>query len=464
MFNLIKKDFLTLFKSKSELIELLLMPLFLIAILGFALGDVLMGDGGIDTFDVGIVNEQNFEADLDRLEEDLLEEGLPEEIRDDIVSGAEEELLEEGVPEEAVDEIIADAEEDLLDEGLEETVDEFVSNAEDIDPANMLTDLLEDEDFEDLMIIHEFDDAQSAEEALDEDELAGYITIPEEFSYDVLRSIYFDEASQATLEVAGQDEGAISSSILQSVVHSFVDQYNLETSIALATDGEAELEEEEDRDYGEIMQLSVEEPVDAFQYFTIGMGVMFALSTAPALASRAFKEKEQHVFGRIMLAGKKPLIYLSSKMASGTLITLVQLSILFIISTLFFGIFDGKDTDFWVNMIYVTGLYSLVVGSITSLLTSISLYANDNSTANLVGSFVPVLGFLGGSLTPVDQFSETLQQLGNWLPNGAVMTSYLQIFQGFGFQDVLPLMVRIIGVTIVCLVLAVIIFPKRRLD
>lgn len=423
MFHLIKKDFLTLSKSKSELAELLLMPLFLIVILGFTLGDVLMGNVDIDIFDVGVVNNQNFEADLDRLEGKLLDEGMPEE-----------------------------------------TVDELVTNAKDTDPSKMMTDLLKDEDFENLMVVHEFDNTQSAQKAMDEEELAGYITIPEEFSFDVWQSIYFDEKPSATLKVAGQGEGAISSSILQSIVRSFTDQYNLETSVALATDGEAEVKEDDGRDYGGTAQLSVEEPVDAFQYYTIGMGIMFALSTAPALASRAFKEKEQHVFGRIMLTGTKPLTYLSSKMVSGTLITFVQLGILFIVSTIIFGIFDGKGTNFWLDMFYITGLYSLVIGSITSLLTSISLYANDNSTAGIVSSFVPVLAFLGGSMTPVDQFSEVLQQIGNWLPNGATMTSYLQVFQGFSFRDVLPLMIRVIGVTFICLVIAVIIFPKRRLD
>lgn len=422
MFNLIKKDFLSLSKSKSDLIELLFMPLILIVILGFTLGNILMGDFNVSAFNVGVINNQNFAADLKRLEDDLLEEGMPEEA-----------------------------------------VEELVANAEETDPASMLIDLLEGEEFEDLMVVHEFEDAQSAQEVMEEDELAGYITIPEEFSYGVWQSIYSDEDPSATLEVAGQGEGVMSSSILQSVVHSFIDEYNLETSIALATDGEAELEEDK-RDYGETTQLSVEEPVDAFQYYTIGMGVMFALSTAPALASRAFREKEQHVFGRIMLSGTKPLTYLSSKMVSGTLITFVQLSILFTFSTLFFGIFDGKGADFWTNIIYITALYSLVIGSITSLLTSISLYANDNSTVGFFSSFVSIFAFLGGSLTPVDQFSETLQRIGNWLPNGAAMTSYLQVFQGFGFQDVLPIMGRVIGATLVCLVIAVIIFPKRRLD
>lgn len=422
MLNLIKKDFLTLSKNKSELIELLFMPILLIAILGFTLGDLLMGDFNISTFDVGIVNKQNFEADLDRLEQDLLAEEMPEEA-----------------------------------------VDELVADAEDIEPVHMLVDLLEGEDFEDLMRIHTFDSTQSAQERMEEDELTGYITIPEEFSYDIWQSIYFDENSSAALEVTGQGEGLMSSDILQSVVESFTDQYNLETSIALVTDGAAEAEEEE-RNYGGTEQLSVEGPVDAFQYYTIGMGLMFALSTAPALASRAFREKEQHVFGRIMLSGTKPLTYLSSKMVSGTLITFVQLGILFTVSTILFGIFDGKDADFWIDMVYITGLYSLVVGSIASLLTSISLYANDNSTVSLVSLLVPVLAFLGGSMTPVDQFSETLQQIGDWLPNGAAMTSYLQVFQGFSFQDVLPLMLRVMSVAIICLVSASIIFPKRRLD
>lgn len=423
MFNLIKKDFLTLSKSKSDLIELLLMPLFLTAILGFALGDMIMSNVSIDAFDVGIVNNQNFAGDLNRLEEDFLEDGLPEE-----------------------------------------TTDEIISNAEDVDPSNMLIDLLEGEDFEDLMIIHEFDEARTAQAAMDEGELSGLITIPEGFSYDIWQSLYFDEEPNTALEVTGQGEGLVSSTILQSVVHSFADQYNLETSIALATDGQAELEEEDDRDYGGVTQLSVEEPVNAFQYYTVGMAMMFALSTAPALASRAFKEKEQHVFGRIMLSGTNPMTYLSSKMISGTFITFVQLTILFIISTLVFGIFDGKDTAFWMNMIYTTGLFSLAVGGITSLLTAISLYANDNTTVGFFSSFVSVLAFLGGSFTPVDQFSETLQQLGNWLPNGAAMTSYLQIFQGFSFQDVFPLMIRVVGAAMICLVVAMMIFPKRRLD
>ncbi|MBM6615655.1 ABC transporter permease [Desemzia sp. RIT804] len=423
MFNLVKKDFLTLSKSKSDLLELLFMPFILIAILGFALGNLIMGgSNSIDTFHIGIVNEQNIEEDLIRLETDLMEQSLPEEMAAELLAGAQQ-----------------------------------------IDPSAVLREVFEDESLEEIMIVNEFADTESAQEAMKEEEIAGFITIPEAFSYNVWRSIYLEEDSAATLEMTVLTNESLSGVILTSVVTTFVDQYNLETSIALATDGRAETEANTE-EHGEIMSLSVEEPISAFQYYTIGMGVMFALSTAPALASRAFKEKEQHVFGRIMLSGTKPLTYLSSKMISGTLVTFIQLVILFLFSTLIFGTFKGRDFDFWIDMGYITGLYSLLIGSITSLLTSISLHSNNNNTVNFFGSFVSVFAFLGGSFTPVEQFSEALKQVGNWTPNGATMTSYLQLMQGFEFQEVLPLMLRVVGMIIICIVVAVIIFPKRRLD
>ena len=422
MLNLIFKDFLTLSKSKSDLLELLFMPFILIALLGFALGGLMMSDVSIDTFHVGIIDEQNFEQDLSRFEEELRDEGVPEEV-----------------------------------------VSNLVASAEAADPVQVLRDLLEGEDIEELMVVEEFADAESADEALGSDEIRGYLTIPEEFSYDFWQAAFLEEDMTANIEVKVQTEGSITGNIFQSVVSTFADQYNLETSIARATNGQAE-PADTTTTHGEVVHLSVEEPVSAFQYYTIGMGVMFALSTAPVLASRAFNEKEQHVFGRIMLSGMKPLNYLLSKLISGTLITFVQLAILFLLSTLIFGTFRGRDLDFWIDMIYASGLYSLLVGSFASLLTAISLNANDTTTVNFFGSFVSVFAFLGGSFTPVEQFSEALRSVGNWTPNGAAMTSYLQIMQGFDFTEVLPLMSRVMGMALLAVIAAVFVFPKRRLD
>lgn len=422
MFNLVSKDFLTLSKNRSDLLQLLFMPFILIAILGLALGSILTSDTGIEAFPVGLVDQQSIEEDLDRFEEELRNEGLPEVA-----------------------------------------VAEISSSAEDLDPASVLTDLLQEEGLEEVILLEEYSEEEEALTALEEEEIAGYINIPENFSYTYWRAIFLEEEAAAQLDLVVESEGGFASSILKGIVSAFADQFNMETSIALATDSQAE-PAEDSLDYGETMHLSVEEPVSAFQYYTIGMGVMFALFTAPVLAARAYQEKKEHVFGRMMLSNMRPLKYLTSKLISGTLITFVQLLILFLLSTLIFGTFQGRDFDFWLDMISITAFFALVVGGITSLLTALALNAGSITTVNFFSSFISILAFLGGSFTRVDQFSETLKEIGNWTPNGAAMTSYLQVIQGFDFQETLPLMLRVIAQAVVAILLSLIVFPKRRLD
>lgn len=422
MFNLTKKDLLVISKNKNDLLELLLMPIVLMSILALALSGFMTGDFSIDRFNLGIVNEQNLAEDLERLETTMQEEGIPEEF-----------------------------------------ITEITNSAEENSPGVILLDLLAHEDFEDFVEIETFDTREAADAALEEEEVYGYLVIPKHFSYDYWKSIYFDETPTAQLDVSVVSEDSMSGTIIQSIVDSFVDEYNLNTSIGIATEGQAELAEDP-VEHGEVVQLSIEKPINSFQYYTIGMGVMFALYTASAIASRSFREKQQHVFERIMLSGTKPLTYLLSKLISGTLITFAQLIILFLFSTLAFGTFSGRDVNTWLSILYTTGLFSLFVGSLSSFLTSTSLYANNASTAGLFSGVVSVLAFLGGSFTPVSQFSDALVRVGNWTPNGATMTSYLQILQGFEFQEVMPLMIRIIGMTVVFVIVAVVIFPKGRLD
>lgn len=420
MFNLVKKDFLTISNNKNDLIELLFMPLILVIILGFALGNVLSGETTINNFPIGIVNEQSTPADLERLENEFINRNYPEEV-----------------------------------------IPQLLETAEETNPTDMLTSVLTDEGFEDLLIVDEFENRAAAEEAMMTNGIVGYITFPADFNYSLWQNILLEEDTQAELDVDVVTEDSFYGNILTSILSSFIDEYNLESSIALATNGQVETEEA--TEYGEIQQLSVEEPVNSFQYYTIGMGVMYALFTASTIASRAYAEKQQHVFGRIMLSGTKPLTYLTSKLISGTVFSFLQLVILFIVSTIIFGTFSDRSFEFWLNLMYVLGIYSLVVGSIASLLTSLSLYANNITTVSLFGSLVSVFAFLGGSFTPVEQFSEGLAALGNWTPNGATMTALIQLLQGFSFQEIFPFIGRILGMAVLFILIALFIFPKRRL-
>lgn len=422
MFDLIKKDFLSFSKSKTEWIELLLTPFLLILILGFALGNLITNTSeALEPVAVALVNEQNTEADLSQLQTDLLEKNYPEE-----------------------------------------QIQSILSAAETLDPEKHLIGLLEDEEIKELIEIIQLDDLSAAETALSEDEIGGIIRIPEHFSLNTWRTTLLDTNSPSTLDITVQDLSQMQAIILENVVEGFSNEFNLQASIGMGTGEEVAILEE--RQYGDRIQLSTEEPVNSFQYYTIGMGVFYALAVGTILASKSFREKEQHVFARIMLAGKSPMTYLLSKLATGTILTFLQLVILFVLSTLIFQTFSGKDSLFWRDTLIVTFIYSLLCGGIASLLSSISLRVQNSTTIGFFSSFAAVFAFLGGSFTPIDTFSETLKVIGNWTPNGAALTSYIQLMMGFSLEEVIPLLVRILGMAVILILIAAVVFPKRRLD
>ncbi|GEQ32770.1 ABC transporter (ATP-binding protein) - streptolysin S associated ORF [Marinilactibacillus psychrotolerans] len=422
MFNLLKKDLLTLSKNKSEMIELLLTPFLLISILGFALGNLMNNTSStIETDKIGIVNQQNYEEDLSRLEEDLENENIPEET-------------------------------------MKKLLDSSVS----IDPINQLKTFLRSDEIKEIMEVKDFDDIKSAEKALENDEIQGIIEIPKEFSYITWRNVLFEDKATTNFDLKVQDKSQFNAIVLESLLNSFVEEYNLQSSIAMTDKEKVNLDNSNNN--GKMINIATEDPVNSFQYYTIGMGVFFAFSTGTIIAARSYREKEQHVFARIMLTNTSPNTYLLSKLLSGTILTFLQLGIIFIFSTLIFGTFGGKDVMFWINMMIITFIYSLLIGSITSLLTSLSLRSNSASNVGFSSSFTAALAFLGGSFTPVETFSESIKTIGNWTPNGAVLTSYLQIMLGFDLIEVMPLLIRVIAMMGIFVIIAIYVFPKRRLN
>lgn len=424
MFSLIKKDTLILTRSRSDLTELLLMPFILIAILGLALGNLTLSEFTINAFPVALVQGQSIDRELEDWEEVLENRGVPDD-----------------------------------------TIPLLTSQAEAMAPGIQLSTLLNDDEVAEWIQVVEYASNEDALEALDEGEVAGVITIPDGFNASVWNAVMFDEDETGVISLEVQNFDNVTTDIIRSVLSTYANQFNLEASIALATEGGAEASGLSDDNYGEITTLTAADPISSFQYYTIGMGVMFALHTAPALASRAFKEKKQHVFGRLMISRMSPLTFLGSKMISGTIITFLQLGILFGLSTLIFGTLRGYPLRFWIDLGMLSLAFSLVVGAITSLLTSITLYSNSDASSGFFGGIlVTLFAFVGGSFTPVEQFSEALRSIGNWTPNGAMMTAYLQLMQGFNMSEISPLVTRVAGMTAVLLVISVGLFPKRRLD
>ncbi|WP_440896915.1 ABC transporter permease [Amphibacillus sp. Q70] len=424
MWGLIKKDFLTISRDRSELLVLLAMPMILIAILGFALGGLMFNGGDLDAIPVALVIENELEEDIDQFEQLLNDQGLPAPA-----------------------------------------IEQILASVEELDPAEHLQEVLRSPELSDLIDLSEEYQQDEAEEALATDEVLAVITIPEQFSYQTLSAFYLEEEPEAMIDILVQNHEQFQANIVESIISSFTDQYNLELSIAFATGGEAEETAISTADFGEFIHIPNQEPISAFQYYTIGMAMMFAMYVASTVSGNAFKEKTNNTLARLMLIGERPLHYLASKVVSGTVLTMVQLIILFIGSSIFFQTFNQLNLTFLLLMFLNTFVYSLTIGALAALLTAIAVQFNNDAISGIFsGGVVVIFALIGGNMVPVEQMSPFISELGNWTPNGAMMTAYLQLMQGLELSDFAPLLYRVLAVAIICLVVAVAIFPKRRLS
>ncbi|MBM7095089.1 ABC transporter permease [Bacillus sp. H-16] len=422
MFSFILKDLRILIRDRTELLILLLMPFILIGILGFALRGIFDGDTASLEMDVAVVQIDEEEAGIEMFLDELEQRGVPQEQLLDLESAARETM----------------------------------------NPSEILRTMLEEELADMITVVHT--DAETAETYLLNEEVAAVLTIPEEFTFNTLLKMMLDEGEGGSFEVTVNEYGAIHARIFNDIMHQFTRQMNVETAIARVSEGQtAPVAEAEAGDIGGVESVMAAEPVNAMQYYALGMAVMFVLYVSSTLSSKAFVEKKQHVFDRILLAGTDPMTYLSGKFISASVAAFIQLAVLFLTSSLLFQTFSFTSTGFWAGMAGISAVLSLCVGGFAALLTAIAVRFNQDAVSNIfAGGIVSVFAFLGGSYFPTGNMPELFTTVGSWTPNGAGLTAYLQWIQGYGMETVTGSLLRIVLMTVILVIASVLIFPKRR--
>jgi ABC-2 type transport system permease protein len=413
----IKKQLLLFWRNPQELLILLGMPLVLITILGVALGGFMSGDAEEIQITAAIVENGNEQEEYERFLQDLEKSNLPDEARAEVKKAAEQLL-----------------------------------------PLEMLeTNILENKELKKYVTIEEKSPKEFAK-LKEDDQYAAIIEVPEEFTYNILTSTFLQttKAPQITLHL---NEGkGVGAQIIEDIVTSFQEQYSLGTTIGQAagtsfSDNLGEIE-----NYGNMKTVNDRKPLTSIAYYTVGMSVMFVLYVASSIGSFAYREKDWHVFDRIMLANVPKWTYFISVITAAVLLALIQLGILFGLTSLFYGV---RWPDIFSLMI-VTFCLSIAVGSMAALVTSINYRVNSEAFSSFFSSItVTIFAFLGGSFFQVSEISKQLEWIGNLTPNGAGMTAYLKILQGHSIDDITPYLTNLLVASFILLLAAVLLFPRK---
>ncbi|WP_243385247.1 ABC transporter permease [Bacillus kexueae] len=403
--SFIKKELLLTLRNGQELLILLAMPLILITILGVALANVLE-DGNVPlTTKLAIIQNEDEEAEKSR----FINTYMPDVGREYVRSPSE--IL-------------------IQDVLQSESIRPFIELQ--LNPKGKLDDLKHS---------HEFD---------------AVLIIPENFTFDMLKKMYgVEETDSPTLEFYIREGKEWRGNLVEDILSAF--QLQLTKAVSLNHAG-INLTSDQTFIEGEVQTVNKKEKINAIGYYTVAMSVMFVLYVAGNSGSLAFVEKKSHVYDRILLSNVSQKTYFISKTVGTMIIVLTQLFILYGVCALAYDVH-------WPNMslfLLVTLCLSFTVGSLGTLIAAINYRLDSQSASNIFSSvIVTAFAFLGGSFYPVGNFPNVIQILGKITPNGAAMSAYLKLLQGYTFSAIYIELVLLISVGCTILFIANQLFGKK---
>jgi len=397
VWSLLLKELKLFLRNPQELLVLLLMPLVLITILGFALGSFFNSDTPPITGKAAIVQYGNEEEEMDRFMKALGESGVPEPA-----------------------------------------IQQMESHIIQLLPGRMLREkIFGNEELSKVITLEEITPSD-LDEAKEKGKYSAIIEIPDGFTEKLLHSLFIAKQEIPDLIVYENEELDYSSSFVSDVVEQFKGQYSLLAALGKEgiVSGDKGLPTVEVK--GTVETVTKRDPIDAFSYYAVGMSVMFVLFLAGNIGANSFVERQQHVYDRIRLANVPAYVYLLGVFLSGFVLACLQLGVLYGGAALLYDVHFSNITLF----LLITVLLSAVVGGIGVLLTVINNRLGNDSASKLYGSAgVAILAFFGGSFTTV---GESLQVIGNLTPNGAAMKAYLQVMSGAELADISPFLITLL--------------------
>lgn len=421
MIPFFKKDFLVFWRDRKELLISLITPIVLIIILGFALPGWIENPTKSLEIKAAIVNLDDEPAALQQFQESLTSR-------------------------------IA----------LEEITQSSKGHGEQLSPIRSLMELLQSEEVMSIVHLQELS-REEAHRQLEEEQIEAIITIPDGFTNAALHKMLLNEGEGAALQIIA-GEASLQVDVLGEIIHGYMQMLNFQSAFQNVggTDTAAvaaSLTDMENVGGREI--LPGVETVTSFQYYALAVSIVFALLLSTTTATKAVTEKREHTLERILLTGSHPVQYLSGKMSSTFCLSILQLTIVLLISHFALGIFPGRSLQFWLGMFLVLIFLALCVGALASLFTAL-VFRLEDSVANGI-SFLVILiaGTIGGSFAPIYVLPKWLQSAGEWTPNGFTLAVLLEWLQTETVTSLIGAMVKLGVFAVAATCSAIWLFPRR---
>lgn len=187
--------------------------------------------------------------------------------------------------------------------------------------------------------------------------------------------------------------------------------------------------------------------IDAMQYYSIAMVVMFSIMTSFVLVHSIVDEKQNHTLFRIKSTPTLQIQYVLGKLCGIVFCVVIQMLIVIAISRFVFQMKWGNLFD----LLLITVAYAFAIGSMVLLWGFI---AKDHvAVSGMSSPVLYIFSFLGGSFIPKSGLPEGLRVVQEMIPNGKAINAYLQLSQGIGLKGIYVDLLELIGIGILFMLL-----------
>lgn len=196
-------------------------------------------------------------------------------------------------------------------------------------------------------------------------------------------------------------------------------------------------------------------PLNAVQYESVAMMVMFSILTAFELAHSIVDDRLKGTLGRIRSSPLPVWEYSLGKLLGMTLAVCVQMTVVMAGARLLFGVHWNHVP----GVLLVTLAYGLAIGAIV---LCCGLAAGSHSAISSMST--PILygfSFLGGSFISKYSLPDGLRRIQELLPNGKALNAYLALQRGGGLRDIRGDVLTLVALSLVFFTAAFFISQKQ---
>ncbi|MCR8643816.1 ABC transporter permease [Paenibacillus sp. N1-5-1-14] len=351
----------------------------------------------------------------------------------------------------------------LTSSGLDkEAATSLAAKAEHISPAKLLQAYLANKQVTKMVEWVPLKKEEAVQQ-LNAGDVQAIVTIPEGFTFRTLNKILLGEGNGMPLQLVANDP-SIKVGALQGIIDGYAKQFNTNSSIAFAiaqAGSSANSMSIVVPTIGGLEQIEGLRAITSYQYFTLAIGVIFAMYVAANTASKSVVEKREQVFQRILLSGSKSISYLGGKFGSTLIMSLLKFSIVVVVSHFILNLFPGYSLNFWLGFMLLTLMMGLFVAAMAGLFTAAMYRIQPDTTNAIIQSLLLVIGVIGGNFVPVFILPDSIQMLWVWTPNGLWLSTMIQWIQQESWSVMTHGVINLALYTVVIMAVSVWLFPKR---